>query len=241
MLVGDDATGTRPLTQPLASEFRVFGVGDYLFKEGEPRTFVYRVKKGGVAVFERRIGRSASIIEMAGQGDYVGVGCLEHYRDNARAVVESTVSFVPRAEFAQLAERDPKLRQKQVDAIRRDFEYGKVLANDRGRSTPVECVAAFLVAVSRQNVHEGRNPTIVSDSLKCGIVNSLLDLDINTLERALLELQGMGLVKQCPAVGLHLNDIEALERIADGDHQGMEAAFEGGAAGAVIGPRFCVA
>ena len=237
VLAGDNTTDTRPLTRALASEFRVLGAGDYLFMEAEPRTYVCRVEMGGVAVFDRRIGRSAGIIEMAGKGDYVGLGCLEHFRNNARAAVESTVRFMPRTEFALLAERDPKLSQKQDDAIKKDFEYGKVLANDRGRSTPIECVAAFLVVVSRQNVHEGRDPTIISDSLKCGIVTSLLDLDIDTLERALLELQNMGLVEQYPTVGLRLRDIEALERVADGDHQGMGAASGDIAAGAAIGPR----
>jgi CRP/FNR family transcriptional regulator len=231
-------TGRAALAPPSEFVSRILGVGDHLFKEGEPRTSVYRVEKGVVAVFERCITRPANIIEMVGQGDYLGLGCLEQHRDNARAVVDSVVSVLPRSEFALLAEGDPKLIQKQDKAIARDFEYGKMLANDRGRSAPIESVAAFLVAVSRQNAHEGREPTIVSDSLKCGIVTSLLNLDISTLSRALLELQGMGLVEQCPAAGLYLKDIKALERIADGsDRASPETAFDAPPARAVIEQR----
>ena len=240
LAVGDAKEESRPAprTWPSSSELRVLGVGDYLFKEAEPRKYIYRVEKGVVAVFERRIGRPANIVEMAGQGDYVALGSLEHHRDNARAVVESIVAFLPRSQFAQLAEGDPKLGQKQDEALERDFEYGKLLANDRGQSTPVERVAAFLMAISRQNAHEGRNPTIVSDTLKCGIVASLLDLDIETLASALLKLQDIGLVEQYPGAGLRLKEIEALERMADGDLQDIGAtAFQSMPAGAVIAPQ----
>lgn len=235
---GEDDTRALPLTQPSVSDLRILGVGDYLFKEAEPRACAYRIEKGAVAVFERRIDRPANITEMAGRGDYVGLGCLEKHRDNARAVVDSIVRVLPRSELALLAEHDPKLRQKQDEAIERDFEYRKVSAHGRGRSAPVESVAAFLAAVSRQNAHEGRDPTIVSDSLKCGTVTSLLDMDIGTLERALLKLQGMGLVEQSPAAGLHLKDIQALERIADGDPEAIDTtAFDDVPPCALVEPR----
>jgi CRP/FNR family transcriptional regulator, anaerobic regulatory protein len=238
VLSGKHKASSGPLTQLSPSVSRTLGVGDYLFREAESRTSVYKVEKGVVAVFERRVGRPANIIEMAAEGDYLGLGCLEQHRDNARAVVDSIVSILPRSEFALLVAGDPQLRQQQNKAIARDFEYGKVLANDRGRLAPIECVAAFLVAVSRQNAHEGRDPTIVADSLKCGLVTSLLDLDISTLSRTLLKLQHMGLVEQSQAAGLHLKDIKALERIADGgDHQPIETAFDGMPARAVVRQR----
>jgi CRP/FNR family transcriptional regulator, anaerobic regulatory protein len=242
-VLADETTSERPqskpFTRPAAPKLRVLGVGDYLYKEAEPRTNVYRVEKGVVAVFERRLGRPANIIEMASQGGYVGLGCLEQHRDNTRAVVDSIVSILPKSEFALLVEGDPRLRKIQDDAIKKDFESGKALANDRGRSAPIECVAAFLVAVSRQNAYEGRDPTIVSDSLKCGIVTNLLDMDISTLSRALLKLQGLGLVEQYPAAGLHLKDIEALERIAYGDVQGIAATLGALPGGAQIESQPC--
>ena len=85
-----------------------------------------------------------------------------------------------------------------------------------GPLTPVECVAAFLIAISRQNSNEGRDPAIVSDSIKCDFVTSSLGIDINTLGQALVELERMDLVEQDPSTGLRLTDINALERIADG-------------------------
>jgi CRP/FNR family transcriptional regulator, anaerobic regulatory protein len=211
----------RAVTSITPPEFRVLGRGEYLYREADPRTCVYRVEKGVVAVFERYVGEPASTIEIVGRGDYFGLGSLERHRDNARAVVESVISVVSTRDFALLAERDPKLGQKQDDAIAKDFESGKMLANDRGLSAPIERVAAFLIAVSRLNANEGRDPRIVSDSLKCGTVTTLLDIDMHRLGRALVRLQAIGAVEQYSEGRLYLRDLESLEHIASGDFQHM--------------------
>lgn len=210
------------LTHPLEFQSCALGVGDYLYREAGPRAFVYRVEKGVIVIFERQIGRPVKIIGIAGEGDYFGLGCLEHHRDNARAVVETVVSYVPTAKFALLAERDPGLRKKQEDAIARDFKYGKLLACDRGRSTPIECVAAFLVALSRQNAEEGRDPSLVSNSRECvNMTSLLLDMDVKAFERAFLRLRWMGLIEPCPEGLVRLKNIRALEGVAHGiPHQG---------------------
>jgi CRP-like cAMP-binding protein len=193
-------------------------VGEYLYREAGPRRFVYKVEKGVVVIFERQIGRPVKIIAIAGEGDYFGLGCLEHHRDNARAVVESVVSYVPRTEFSRVAERDPKLKKKQDEAIARDFEQGKLLARDRGTSSPIECVAAFLVALSRQNAHEGRDASLVYDSGECvSAASLLLDMEAVAFDRAVLGLRKMGLIEPRPEGLLRLKNISALERIADGE------------------------
>lgn len=237
LIASDNTADTGVFTEPLISEIRALGVGEILYQEADPRAWVYRVDEGAIAVFERRIGRPANIVEMAGKGDFIGLGCLKHHRDNARAAVKSIVSLVHKAQFDVLAQCSPELRHKQDDAVKRDFEYGRELANDRGRSAPVERVAAFLIAVSRHNSNEGRDPAIISDSLKSGVVIGLLNLDFNALERSLIKLQRMGVIETSTAGSLYLKDIKAIERIADGALQGMEAAFDGMPTGAAIGPR----
>jgi CRP-like cAMP-binding protein len=95
-------------SRPSAPEVVVLHAGDYLYKEGESRTCVYRIENGVIAVFGRPTSRPGQIIEIAGHGDYVALGCLEQHTDNAKAVVETTVSCVPRAEFSLLAEMRSK-------------------------------------------------------------------------------------------------------------------------------------
>lgn len=88
------------------------------------------------------------------------------------------------------------------------------------RSDPAIRVAAFLAAISRQNEREGRDATIVCDSVKCGAVAGLLDLNIDAVSRALATLQQKGLIESDNVNRLHLRNIIGLERFIDQKHQG---------------------
>ncbi|MCK5548934.1 MAG: Crp/Fnr family transcriptional regulator [Hyphomicrobiaceae bacterium] len=189
---------------------------DYLFQEGDLRTHACRVEQGAIAVYEKRLGRPNQVIEIVGRGDFVGLGCFERYRDNALAMESTLLTCLDEQEFIALAERDPSLRKQQADAIHRYFERHKADILNGYPSTPVEALAAFLASVSRQNVHEGRNATIVTDSLKCGAVANLLGFDIETLGKALLDLENKGLIQEGSNGQLHLLDLERLEWLADG-------------------------
>jgi CRP/FNR family transcriptional regulator len=189
---------------------------DCLYQEGDLRTHVYRVKHGAIAVYQKRVGRPNHTIEIVGHGGFVGVGCFERYGDNALAMESSLLTRLDEQEFIALAERDPSLRKQQADAIRGDFERRKAAILNRHPSTLVTALAAFLASVSRQNVHEGRNATIVTDSLKCSAVSNLLGLDIETMGKALLDLNNKGLIQEGSNGQMHLLDLERLERLADG-------------------------
>lgn len=108
--------------------------------------------------------------------------------------------------------------QSHEDNIDVEFERKKLSITRR--SDPIVRVAAFLVAVSRQNEHEGRDAAIVCDSLQCGAAAEFLGLDLDILSRVLVTLQDRGLVDPDNAGRLRLRDIDGLERIADYEHQG---------------------
>jgi len=83
-----------------------------------------------------------------------------------------------------------------------------------GSRAPLERVAAFLVAISTNNRHEGREPSAIPDSLTCGFVAELLGFPIATLASLLKILEGRGLVAPGPRSGLRLKDLPALEKLA---------------------------
>jgi CRP-like cAMP-binding protein len=197
-------------------DVRVIAAGEYIYREAEPRLCVYRVDRGAIAVFQRRLAQRGSNIQIAGPNDYLGLGCLRHHRDNARALVESVIRPIPGDECARLARHDAELRRKQDEAIERDFEYGKELARNRGKANPVECVATFLIALSTQNGYEGRDQQVITDSLDGTVVTGLLGIDENTLGCTLAELQAMNLVERYPPASLRIKNIEALRRVANG-------------------------
>ena len=93
---------------------------------------------------------------------------------------------------------------------RRDFLV------EQGRSRPVERLAAFLLFLSRDNVHNGLDGSLIADDLRCGLVAELLHFSLAELERWLVALNGLGLVRPTASGALQLTDIGLLEQIADG-------------------------
>ena len=214
VLQGAAASVKTPVSARYRQEFGV-KVGEYLFKEGQAH-IVYRVKKGAIAVLERNVGRPNGVVEIAGPSDFVGLGVLEKYCESARAVQDSIVSSLSHDEFINLSERNPTLKKKQAEAIDRELEHTKTLLSRSHRSTPAECLASFLVAVSYLNFHEGRDPAVIPDSLKCGTVASLMNIDVDTLARALVELKRRGLIEECSQGHLHLKSVGELEHFSEG-------------------------
>ncbi|MGZ5889205.1 MAG: hypothetical protein ACXWJS_01230 [Hyphomicrobium sp.] len=84
-----------------------------------------------------------------------------------------------------------------------------------GGRTPIERVAAFLVAISQNNEYEGRDARTIPDSLTCGFVAQLLDIDVPLLADLLVSLECRGLVTSSPSAGLELTNLVGLEELAD--------------------------
>lgn len=189
--------------------------GGLLFREGDPRTHAFMVESGAICVYARRPTSTFSI-EFAHPGDLVGPGYLAQHIFNARAVVESRLICLSSSEVDEMAKSDARLRDKLADAIEVEFAYVRETLANSGRQRPIERLASFLIAASRYGTHEGRDPTIISDSLKCGVVASYLALDLDELGRLLLELERRQLIEHRPPHGLVIKDLAGLDRLASG-------------------------
>jgi CRP/FNR family transcriptional regulator len=84
-----------------------------------------------------------------------------------------------------------------------------------GSRAPLERVAAFLVSISRNNEYEGRDARAIPDSLTCGFVAQLLDIDVPVLADLLVTLERQGLVTSTQPAGLKLTNLAGLESLAD--------------------------
>ena len=120
------------------------------------------------------------------------------------------------AETGEPAAPNPQLTQSLGEVAENDFQQRKALAYALGRSSPPIRLAALLVNLSRNNAREGRDPTIIPDTLNCGVVAEMLGLEVSALAAALLELAHKHLIELAPEASLRISDIQGLERFADG-------------------------
>ncbi|HKZ96989.1 MAG TPA: Crp/Fnr family transcriptional regulator [Hyphomicrobiaceae bacterium] len=208
---------------------RTLATNEMLFSEGDRKTHLYRVESGAICVYVPGWKGHRDVSEFVFPGDLVGLGFLEHHASSARAMVETRVSCFHRDAQADLVEGDPRAEAKLADAVEREFESRRDRLVESGRARPLERVAAFLTALSRNNTIEGRDPCLITDSWQCGTIANFLTLSVDGLASILVELEGRGLIEPCPPLGLRLKDVEGLEKLAAGlcSSEAPEAAASG--------------
>lgn len=235
---GEGSSGCDPRVVRIVVQKR-FKTGETIYWQGDRRDVILRIDAGTVAVFRRHDGRPSNITRIAGPGDYIGLGCLDHHSETARAICEATLTCISLDEFARLAEADERLRTMQADADERDFRNRKDELTSAPRPTPERSVAALLSCISQLNVYEGRDPHVVGDSMTCGTVADLLDLDIDRLQRALVGLKAHGLIESTDDGAIRIVSLGDLGRFCDSEpKQAAEAPKFETAACALHFPRF---
>jgi len=192
---------------------RTLNAGEILFRQGEPRLHVYRVETGSVCLFtEREDGRQA-VIEFAFPGDFVGLGYLDSHVSGAQAAMDCSLTCMPRAAVEPLLLKSPAGTSRLGAAIDREVAF----LNEAQRqpvAEPLGRIAALFVTLARCNAYEGRDPTVITDSLTCGLVAGYLNMSVDELSHWLGELKNRDLVEAC-ASGLRLKNLHEFERLAD--------------------------
>ena len=185
-----------------------------VYRRGEPRTCLYCIEAGVVALLRQTPGGHREIVEFAFAGDVLGYGLFEHHTAWAQAVGEVRIQRMPLSALDQILHSDKRAFDRYAETLQREFDYRrKELVGTERRL--VKRVAALLVALSRQNGLEGRDPRVVGDELACGAVAAWLGIDVCELASALMELEQLRLIEQSPGDGVRLSDLARLERFVD--------------------------
>ena len=157
-----------------ADAHRRLAAGDILFREGDLRTHVYRVEQGSICLFKVRGDGSHDVLEFAFPGDIVGLGYLDHHVSAAQATVETSISCVPRAAVQLVLDKTPHITSRLTAAIEREVAFLRETQSRSSQTSPVERIAALFVTLSRCNAYEGRDPTLIADSMHAGAATALV-------------------------------------------------------------------
>jgi CRP/FNR family transcriptional regulator, anaerobic regulatory protein len=199
--------GEQPLPG-LGDGVRELQAGEPLFRRGEARTHLFLVEAGTIGVYSNLCGGQA--VELAVAGDIVGHGWLPRHVFSATAASQSRVRLLALNAGDDVRHRSERTQRRYADAVKGEFIARRDELREMFRDYPLRRVAAFLLAMSELNAHEGRDP----DSLCSETVASCLDLDLDTLGGILVELQQMQLVAPCPPSGLRLTNLAGLYALA---------------------------
>jgi CRP/FNR family transcriptional regulator len=187
--------------------------GEILFHPGDRRT-LYRVERGAICHYMLWSDGRHDVIEFAFPGDIIGLGHLDQNVTTAQAMVDTVVSLVSEDAFSTALQNDDRLSFRLASAVEREFEYQRDKSLAMSHVPATARVANFLLALSSLNGPEGRDPSVISDEITAGFVAEKLDLSIDKLGAALLQLKRDGAVKET-ASGLRILDTQRLQRAAD--------------------------
>lgn len=127
--------------------------------------------------------------------------------------VQSAGQSAPSLLFGRSEARQARSRLKDEGDVAFDLNR-RSMARFANR-TPLQRIASLLIAISQNNLFEGRDPHAVPDALTSGFVAQLLGIEVPALVALLVTLERQGLVAPVPAAGLRLTNLAGLERLAD--------------------------
>jgi len=199
------------LTQ--ASERRI-DAKEHVFCEGDPRTHVYRIEEGVIAIYKTLFDGRRRIIDFAYPGDYIGLGMLGEHIMSAQATCPSRVRCLSASALESLAEKDASLALKLYKSVCQDLMAARSLLVTVGQRSAVERVAAFLLALHRRTGDDSND--MVKLAMRRSDIADLLGLTIETVSRTLTRLREMEVIDvEQGGTTVRLRDIARLADLAN--------------------------
>ena len=203
-------------TRPAHSALHVLqnaSIGSILFQPGDVRR-LYHVESGALCHYMHWSDGRLEIIEFAFPGDIIGLGKLSHGLSTAKATVATVVTIIAEPDLERMLLADHQLSLRHSIAGEREFDYLRDKAINTRKRSPVERVASYLVVVANVNLTEGRDAMLVPNEICSGFVAERLQMSVDTLTIALLNLQKKGLIAATTG-GLRITNFTELESFAD--------------------------
>lgn len=199
------------LTQ--ASERRL-EAKEHVFCEGDPRTHVYRIEEGVIAIYKTLFDGRRRIIDFAYPGDYIGLGMIGEHIMSAQATCPSRVRCLSASALESLAEKDASLALKLYKSVCQDLVAARSLLVTVGQRSAVERLAAFLLALHRRAGDESNDT--VKLAMRRSDIADLLGLTIETVSRTLTKLREMEVIEvEQGGTTVRLRDLARLTDLAN--------------------------
>lgn len=209
-----DARESRALEDRLthASERRI-EAKEHVFCEGDPRSHVYRVEEGVIAIYKTLFDGRRRIIDFAYPGDFIGLGVLGEHIMSAQATCPARVRCLSASALESLAETDASLALKLYKSVCQDLLAARSLLVTVGQRSAVERMAAFLLALHRRGSDAN---DVIKLAMRRSDIADLLGLTIETVSRTLTKLREMGVIEvEQGGTTVTLLDVQRLTDLAN--------------------------
>jgi CRP/FNR family transcriptional regulator len=187
---------------------------EHVFCEGDPRTHVFRVEDGVIALSKLLSDGRRQIIDFAYPGDYIGLGILPDHVFDAQATCSAKVRCLSTTALEHEAARDASLALKLYKAVSAELVAARTLLVSVGQKTAMERIAAFLLNLHARNVKVDTEPDVVKLPMRRSDIGDMLGLTIETVSRTITKLRTMRVIDVINGTEVHILNSERLEELA---------------------------
>ncbi len=190
--------------------------GQTIVVEGEPRSHGFRVLSGAVRLVKGLADGRRQVIEFLVAGEYFGlIGATQHAY-SVEAIVASKLARYPCAKLDAAARANPALAGRLLEFARTDLERAHAQMLLLGRKTAEEKIASFLLALARRQGDGARPARILKLPMSRQDMADYLGLTIETVSRTVTRLRQDGLIALPSPQQVVLQQVSALEALAEG-------------------------
>lgn len=216
-VIGITARSAVTFEQSLArSWLRRVETKGFVFAEGDPATYIYRVETGAVALYKVIADGRRQILGFAYPGDILGLGAIGEHSMNAQAIKPTRLRCLAVATLRQSAARNPRIGLKLYEALARELAASRDLVLTTSKRSAMERVVGFLLAFSRQHAQDTLGNGCFELPMTRSDIGDFLGLSVETVSRAFTRLRICGLIELPRTHHVKLVDIAELKGIADG-------------------------
>ena len=187
---------------------------EHVFREGDPRTHVFRIEEGVIALSKLLSDGRRQIIDFAYPGDYIGLGVLTDHIFDAQATCAAKVRCLSTTTLEHDASRDAGLALKLYKAVSAELVAARSLLVSVGQKTAMERIAAFLVDLHARNTQAADDADIVKLPMRRSDIGDLLGLTIETVSRTITKLRTMRVIDVINGTEVHILNSDRLEELA---------------------------
>jgi CRP/FNR family transcriptional regulator len=187
---------------------------EHVFCEGDPRTHVFRIEEGVIALSKLLADGRRQVIEFAYPGDYIGLGILNDHIFDAQATCAAKIRCLSASALEQAAARDAGLALKLYKAVSAELLAARTLLVSVGQGTAMERIASFLLSLHNRSVDEDGDQDVVKLPMRRSDIADLLGVTIETVSRTITKLRSLRVIDVMHGTEVHILDNDRLEELA---------------------------
>jgi CRP/FNR family transcriptional regulator len=186
---------------------------EHVFCEGDPRTHVFRIEEGVIALSKLLSDGRRQVIDFAYPGDYIGLGILNDHIFDAQATCAAKIRCLPASALEQAAALDASLALKLYKAVSAELLAARSLLVSVGQGTAMERLASFLLGLHHR-ITDNSDADVVNLPMRRSDIADLLGLTIETVSRTITKLRSLGVIDVVHGTEVRILDCDRLEELA---------------------------